>query len=33
MTPIQLEKYAEPDAGISCSAYIKFALDSGQHPT
>jgi len=33
MKPIQLEKYEEPDTGISCSAYIKFALVSGQYPT
>jgi len=33
MTPIQLEKYEDPDAGISCSSYIKFALGSGQYQT
>lgn len=32
MTPYQLERSEEPDAGISCSAYIKFMLDSGKYP-
>jgi len=33
MTPNHLEKSEEPDAGISCFAYIKFMLDSSQYPT